>query len=279
MSTEAENPGTFPAHAPLWRLVKQEFQRDDVLLRAAALSYSTLASLVPVVAVVLAILSGPAFDSTREKVWCQISATLVPTDENGDNAGQQECKDNFEKFVHPLAQKMAAVSVFGFLVLLTTFILLCQSIESSFNAIWRVKTRQSIFLRLFIAVSFLVFGPVLLAVSVTIGGSLANWPFVGNYLAPSVFSALLFTTMYMVLPDVPVRFFCALTGGAVAGLLWEITKLLFLFYVTDVVSYNKLYGALGLIPMLFLWVYVSWAVILSGAILAYCLQNRRAPEK
>jgi len=71
----------------------------------------------------------------------------------------------------------------------------------------------------------------------------------------------------------------ALAGGTAAAACWELAKVLFLVYVTRVVGNYKLYGSLGLVPMLFLWVYVNWVVILSGAEVAYCLQHRRALEE
>jgi hypothetical protein len=83
----------------------------------------------------------------------------------------------------------------------------------------------------------------------------------------------------MVMPNAKVKFACALKAGAIAALCWELVKLLFYLYVTQVVSYNQVYGSLGLIPMLFLWVYVNWIVVLSGAEIAYCLQFRRALQE
>jgi membrane protein len=268
--------------ALLLRVVTAKVGRDDVLLRAAALSYSTLASLVPIFAIILAVLSGPAFQPHRDKVLDQLASHFVPDVAAGGqmkvdpDSPQEKFKQTFRETIRPLAEKMGAVSVFGFLILVAAVVLLFRAAENAFNAIWRVSNVRPFFIRVAIATSMIFWGPVMLAASVSVGQMLSAFPVVGTYVIPSVFTTLVFAAFYMVMPHARVRFTCALAGGVGAALGWEIAKVLFLFYVTHVVSYDKFYGSLGLIPMLFLWVYVNWVLILYGAELAYCLQERRA---
>lgn len=264
------------------RVLRAKAAEDDVRLRAAALAYSTLASLVPLLAIVLAILSGPAFEESRDKVLDQLTANLLGGDAVGGSwlidydSPQERFKQSFRDTIKPLAAKMGAVSVFGFVVLVITVVLLFQAAERSFNAIWRVQRARPFFHRVAIATSLMFWGPIILAVSVSLSKLLSGLLVVGTYFIPTLVTSLLFTAFFMVMPHARVRLKCALAGGAATALCWELAKLLFLLYVTRVVSYDRVYGSLGLIPMLFLWVYVNWLLILYGAELAYCLQHREA---
>jgi len=279
-------PNNPPAAVPrgvFFRIFKAKAAEDEIRLRASALAYSTLASLVPVFAIMLAVLSGPAFKDVRDKVLDKLAADLIPVTAVGDSwdldedSPQQETyKVSFQEHIKPLAEKQATVSVFGFIILMAIVVLLFQAAERSLNAIWRVPNVRSFFLRVAIATSVMFWGPVMLAVSVSLTQMLSSLFVVGTYFIPTVFTSLLFAAFYMVVPHTKVRLHCALAGGVLAALCWEVAKLLFLLYVTRVVSYHKVYGSLGLIPMLFLWVYVNWLLILYGAEFAYCLQHRKA---
>jgi membrane protein len=267
------------------RVAADKFSRDDIKLRASALSYSSLASLVPIFAIILAVLSGPTFEKNRERYLDQISSVLIPAEPTifddpelfADRVGQQQdLKVQFERYIQPIAQKLGAVSIFGFLVLLVTVWLLFNAVENTFNIIWRATSRRPIFLRVAIATSMVFWGPIMLALSVSLSELLGGLPILGTYVVPGVFSALAFTAFYMVMPHAKVQYKAALIGGIAAALCWELAKLLFLLYVTRVVSYSAVYGSLGLIPMLFLWVYINWMIILYGAELAFVMQHAKA---
>jgi len=281
----AEEKNSQPAKAPrglMFRILKAKAAKDELGLRATALSYNTLASLVPIFAIILAVLSGPAFEKHRDKVLDQLAEVLIPDDaakwglvDKEASLSQEKLKKTFRQEIQVLAEKQEAVSVFGFIVLVVTAVLLFQATERSMNVIWRTPNARPFFIRVAIATSLVFWGPVLLAVSVSLSEWLQSWPVLGTYFVPVVFTASLFAAFYMVVPHVKVRWAAALAGGVAAALGWEIAKLLFLFYVTRVVSYNRVYGSLGLIPMLFLWVYASWLLVLYGAELACCWQYRR----
>jgi|GEM_PF-813533 len=264
----------------LFQVVTDKIRNDDMPLRASALAYSTLASLVPIFAIILAILSLSAFKETREDVLNTLAARFVPVQKetwiiaDEPNSAQDQFKNEFQAQIGPLAERAQAVSTFGFIILIVTVCMVYQAAESSFNVIWRVNSERPFFLRIAIATSMLFWGPVMLAASISISQHLDFLPFVGNYVIPALLTATVFTAFFMMMPHARVRFPCALAGGFAAALLWELAKMLFLIYVTRVVSYSRVYGSLGLIPMLFLWVYINWLIILAGAELAYCLQHR-----
>ena len=267
---------------PLWRLVVREIAIDDIFLRASALAFSSLASLVPVVAIMLAVLSGPAFKDRQERVLDKLAAALVPSEDTNwiidapESPQQERFKEIFRENIGAFAERAGAVSVFGFLVLALTVGMLFRTVERSFNVIWRAASQRTFFMRVAVATSMIFWGPVMLAFSITLTDQLSSLPIIGTYVLPMLFSTLAFTFFYMVMPNAKVRFACAIRAGAVAALCWEAVKLLFFLYVTQVVSYNHVYGSLGLVPMLFLWAYLNWIVVLAGAEIAYCLQYRAA---
>ncbi len=268
------------------QLYYNELVRGDVLLRAPGLAYSTLASLVPILAIVLAVLSTGTFKERQEEVFDSLASKLVLTvdDEeswlpNDESSQQSRYKEIFRENVRPIAEKMGAVGIGGGLALMVTAFLLFRTIEQAFNAIWRVQVERPFFTRLAITTSLVVWAPVLLVVSVSLTGHLENFHVLGEYVIPALFTTLGFTGFYMVMPYVRVKFLCALAGGALAATVWELSKLLFIVYINKLVHYNEVYGTLGLLPMTLLWLYVNWVVILAGASFACCLQQREILER
>jgi len=270
----------------LLTIVREKVGLDDITLRASALAYSTLASLVPIFALLLAVLSGPAFESRRGDYFNSLASHFIPADAAFFGADdpqytamikqQTEFKRSFEETIAPIAKQVGAVSIFSFIALLLVVALLFQSIETSFNAIWRAPVKRSLFLRLSIATSLMFWGPIMLALSVSLSEYLTSLHLMGIYFLPGIVTSLAFAALYMIMPSVKVDFKSALIGGIVAALFWELAKLLFLLYVSKVVGYYHVYGSLGLVPMLFMWVYINWLIILYGAELAYVLQHRTA---
>jgi membrane protein len=268
----------------IFRLLLEEVRRGEVLLRAPGLAYSSLASLVPILAIILAVLSTPAFKTAQEEVFDKVSSVLVISSnkdtgwitDDDDNDTQDRWKERFRENIKPLAEKMGAVSGIGALALMVTAYLLFRTIEQAFNAIWRVTSRRPFFTRLSITTSIVVWAPAILAISVSLTNYFQNWHFLASYVLPTLFTTLAFTGFYMVMPYARVRVDCALIGAVVAAVVWEIGKMLFFLYTTRIVDYSRIYGTLGLLPMLMLWVYVNWVIILAGASIAYCLQHREA---
>lgn len=280
--------GTLPSRPLLFgSILFSEIAHDDLFLRASALAYGTIASLVPIVAIILAVLSGPSFQNQRESVLNALAEGLVPSESTPatwmvteESPEQHHFKEVFREQIEGLASKLGAVSIFGFLILIATAGLLFRQVEGALNAIWRSTVRRTFPIRVAIATSVIFWGPVILALSVTISENLGRIsPFFGSYVIPSLLTTMAFTSLYMILPHTKVHFRYAAIGGAIAAMLWEFGKLGFLVYVTRMVSYNRVYGSLGLLPMLFLWVYINWVLILLGAEIAFCLQNWEAVKE
>ncbi len=254
----------------VWRLYER-FTRDDALIRAAALSYTTLLSLVPLLALGLAILAAfPAFEGARMQLRRSLVGTLVP--EVGDQVRQ-----SIDGFISN-AGNLTAIGILGLVV---TAVLLLYTIEEAMNRIFcahNVRTHMS---RLLVYWTVLTLGPLLLAASLTV----ADWLFTPTEGSPALshlvaicaglfhfaMMVALFTLLYAAMParHVPLRE--AAIGGAAASIGVALLRFGFHIYVADLHAYQSIYGALAAVPIMLFWMYLAWAVILGGAELTACL--------
>ncbi|WP_426358824.1 virulence factor BrkB family protein [Pseudocolwellia sp. HL-MZ19] len=249
-------------------------QHEQIHVVAGYLSYVTLMSLVPLMVVMLSIMTAfPIFSDIREVVEGVIYNNFVPT--SGDVV-----QHHLTGFVDN-ASKMSAIAV-SFLFVFA--LLLISAIDKTFNKIWRVNKPRRIVTSFSMYWMVLTLGPILAGGSIVVTSYIASLVSLGDYdvygvaniflrLLPLLASAGGFLVLYMIVPNKMVVFKYALTGAVTAAILFEIAKKGFAFYVTQLPSYQAIYGALGTIPILFLWVYLSWLVTLIGAVLTVALQD------
>jgi membrane protein len=257
-----------------------EFLRDNCLQRAASLAYTTLLSLVPLMAISLAVLS--RFTFSQETVHDFLMEHLLPT-----ASFQQVIMENIQKF----ARNTAALSIFGGLFLAVTAVALLNTVEGSFNAIWRVTERRNFLSRFTAFWSIITFSPVLLGASmvltsrfyrVGVVGTLLRHEFIRStihYVLPFFFVFLLIFLAYRLLPHTKVRVWPALMGALIATFLFSYARWGFGVYVGKYANFEKIYGILGTLPAFLIWIYVSWVIVLFGAEVTYTFQyHRLRPE-
>jgi membrane protein len=290
-----------------WR----EIQEKNCTLRASALAYKSLVSLVPLAAIMLALLSMPALESKREEVMNKAldsflplpagvavpeegAAGQPPVDESAESKAvrelartRQNMKEFFTSNIHALAKRAAAVNSLGFLALFLIVLSLMYTVEETFNRIWGVPRGRPILSRVTSYTAALVWGSILLVASLSLsaifrvesgrlGDALRHLAWFRQVIAfcmPMVISTAAFTALYCILPNTRVRLKPALGGAALAAVLWELAKVAFNLYVKYVVAKNQVYGTLGLIPVTFLWLYYTWLVVLFGASVSFTIQN------
>ncbi|NRA72138.1 MAG: virulence factor BrkB family protein [Gammaproteobacteria bacterium] len=237
-------------------------------LRVAAgyLAYVTLLSIVPLVSVIFSMLSAfPVFDKIKLQIEEYVYGNFMPA--SGDVIQQ-----NLTEFVDN-ASKAGAV---GIVALILFALMLISNIDKVLNEIWRSPKKRPLVISFSIYWMVLTLGPLLLGASVAISsyvlslGGLQSGVFnelVEFFLRwlPLLFSVLAFLMVYLLVPNVRVRFFDALCGAVSAAILFELSKKCFALYISYVPSYQAIYGALAAIPILFIWVYLSWIVVLIGA--------------
>ncbi len=257
----------------------RRFRADDAQVRAAALTFRTLLSLVPLLAVFFAVLAGfGRFLRTEARLEAFLFEHLLPGSASAAIG-----------HLTRLTEKTAAVGTVGFVALLVTALLLLSAIEDAFRHIYRLPEGRSIRQRLLSYWTMLTVAPLLLGISIYLSGAasrlsplvvpegmldtLRAWEVVWGYLVPFLVSTGAFTVAYLVLPATSVRVLPALTGAAVAALLWETAKGTFDWYVRHFASFEQIYGALALVPVFLLWVQLTWLIVLFGAEVAWCAQH------
>ncbi|KAF0181606.1 MAG: Ribonuclease BN [Limisphaerales bacterium] len=281
------------AFVHFWVLTVRSFVRNRVPVRAAALAYSSLLALVPMLALVLTIglgfLRGDEGDKHLDLMIQHVVGAVVPTAE-GTESAQKETVKKLKDFVND--QKTSAVSAGAAVMLIYIAIMMLSRIEDTFNDIWGVQRGRSWFARVTQYWAALTLGPVLLILVIGLTSStelaafqakLARMPLGIGQLTAFLFKflpfALLsvgFAAFYALLPATKVNWRAALAGGIVGGTLWQLNNLLSVLYVSRVVSNSKVYGSLGLVPVVMIGLYFSWVIMLFGAQVAYSFQNRRA---
>jgi len=258
--------------------VIRRFVADGCSGRAAALTYTSLLALVPLLAISFAIFAAfPAFEDLRDELQTYIFENFVP--EVGLTVYQ-----HLMKFT---AQTGQLTSV-GIVFLIVTSVMLLTTISNSFDAVWRVREGRPLATRLLVYWAMLTLAPLLLGASLSMSSYLftaarssgiEDWtgplgkftPFVPLILQFIGFSVLLF-----VMPSHPIRWRDALIGGSTVALLFEILKKGFGYYVANFPTYETIYGALAAFPILLVWMYISWLVVLLGAELTAALPEWRA---
>lgn len=253
----------------------ERFLEDRCLQTAGALAFTTLFALVPLTAAILGILSAfPVFGEWRIKLTGWVFNNFVPA------AG-----DVVQTYLTEFAANASKATAIGVLVLVFSAISLMMSIEDAFNRIWRVTAHRGAASRFVIYWTALSLGPMLLVAAVAISSYLVALPFIDAAatqfsLKTRVLAVLPFLivwvamiTGYMVIPNRSVRFRDAALGGLIAAVLFELAKHLFAWYAGGLASYQQVYGALSIVPIFFLWMYLSWIIVLLGASITASLSS------
>lgn len=182
--------------------------------------------------------------------------------------------------------RSGTLGITGTVLLIFVAISMLNSIESTFNDIWGVERARSWLMRVGRFWLAITLGPILIAAAFSLAGA-ANHLHAANALQSSrigsfflqivslIFVWFLFAAIYQFVPNTKVRFNAALAGGIAAGTLWHLNNLFGFIYVSRVVSNSKMYGGLGLVPVFMAGLYLSWAILLLGAQIAYAYQNRK----
>ncbi|MBL22551.1 MAG: hypothetical protein CMM48_01490 [Rhodospirillaceae bacterium] len=257
--------------------VARRFGGDKCMERAGALTYTSLLAMVPLLAVSFAIFSAfPAFDNMKYEVQEFAFKNFVP-----------EIGSTIFTHVEKFTSKTGQLTGVGVIFLAVTSIMLLSSINNTFNDIWRVKETRAIVSRLLAYWAVLTLTPLLFGASlslssylfaiaestgVTTGMGITN---LAGFL-PLFMQVAGFTILYMVIPYFPVRWRDALMGGITAAILFELLKKGFGLYISHFPTYQTIYGALAMVPIFLIWVYVAWGVVLFGAELTAALPEWRS---
>jgi membrane protein len=267
-------------------VVGRGFNQNRCLVRAAALTYTTLLALVPLIVVILGI--SKAMLATREDAlfdYLMEAVSNVAPQITQAPAEQQEMLRN--KFKDALAAVNAgALGLVGSAMLILTSVSLFSTIERALNDIWGVVRGRSAIMKVVFYWTTLTLGSILVFVAIGVTSTLKVPAVVGflenhvfleflGHLLPLIVLWIAFSLFYLLMPNTKVDLRAAIIGGILVGTLWQLNNWFNVFYVSKVVSSNKLYGSLGLIPVFMFGLYVAWVFVLLGAQVAYTFQNAR----
>lgn len=251
------------------------FISHDCLKTAAALSFTTILSIVPIIA--LLFLSLSTFYSDSENQTAIHNALL--------NLFSPSFGKELQATLFLLADQASKLQTFGLLALITTVLLSLNTIDESINHIWGVKRYKRTIVKLMLYFLTLMMIPIMVAISFSVTTyffSIAIFQnsvidsglnFVTIYVIPIIVSWLAFTSIYKWMPNTVVSIKYALIGGAVAAILFELAKIIFLMYIRYFPSYDLIYGAFAVLPLFCVWIYISWVIVLVGAVITYNMSN------
>ena len=257
------------------KLLWQRIEHDGMTTEAGNLAFVSLLALVPLVAVVFSLFAAfPVFADISVQLKHFIFSNFVP-------AAGNVVQDYLDQFVANV-NKMTVVGAVGLIV---TSLLLMHSIDSALNAIWRSQKKRPLVYSFAVYWMILTLGPLLAGASLVISSYLLSLRWVSGFdslidnvlrIFPLLLSWLAFWLLYSIVPTTRVPARDALVGSLVAALLFELGKKGFALYITMFPSYQLIYGVLAVIPILFVWVYWTWCIVLLGAEITVTLGDYRA---
>jgi membrane protein len=246
-----------------------------ILLRASALTYYSILALIPLLAIALSLVKALGVSENLAQIIIDRVA-----------AGSPEAGERILGMVQQV--DFAGLGTVGAGILVLTSILGISSIENALNTIWGVKRERSWDRRVPDYLAVLIVAPLLLGVALSLGTTLQSQALVGKLLefpgfetlystglkqAPLAFLWAGFTFLYWFLPNTHVRVFSALIGGLVGAVLFTFAQQIYVGFNVGAQRYNTLFGGLAFLPLLLVWIYLSWVIVLLGAEFAFAHQN------
>lgn len=240
------------------------FIKDECFYKASALTFYTLLSIVPILAIAFGIAKGIGFEQYLEQ---EINARLLE---------HPEISHQMIVFAYAILANThgGIIAVIGVISLLWTSMQLFTNVELSLNYIWKVKVRTYLKqLRDFLAILF--FGTIILVASSALSVILVKHTQQVSFLfkiSPFLMNWILFSSIYYFLPNAKVKLRYALPAGIIAGTAYQIVQWIYIHFQIGVGSYGAIYGSFAALPLFLVWVNTSWTIVLAGAEIAFNME-------
>lgn len=256
----------------------REFREGQLTLRAMSLVYTTLLSLVPLLALSFSVLKAFGVHNRLEPTLLQLLAPL------GEKA--TEITERVINFVENV--QVGVLGALGVGLLFYTVVALMQKVERAFNYTWHVRRTRPIGQRFRDYLSVLIVGPVLVFSSIGVSASVLNSDLMQAIADVEPFGSILnlatralpylmiiaaFTFIYVFIPNTRVKVGSALAGAIVAGILWQATGWVFAAFIAGSTKYTAIYSAFATLIFFMIWLYLSWLILLVGASIAFYHQH------
>jgi membrane protein len=264
-------------------LAVRGFAEDKCKFRASALTFFSLLSIVPVIAMMFGIAKGFGL---QEKVEAQILEKL------GQIEGQEKVAERIIEFSNSLLEKAEGeyIAGIGVVLLLWAVIKLLSNIENSFNDIWGIKKPRTIGRKFSDYLSMMLICPILLVMAssatvivstqihllvqkLPLHSAIISLILTSLRLLPFCTIWIIFTFVFIFMPNTKVNWRSGILGGIVAGTMFQLVQSLYIHFQVGVTSYNKVYGSFAALPLFLIWLQISWLVVLFGAELSFAHQN------
>jgi membrane protein len=244
-----------------------QVNRAQLMMAASSLAYTTILSIIPLLAVSFAVFQ---IFGGMGKFYNLVEPFILSNLAEGVNGQATKLLETFIQNVHP-----ARLGIVGVAGLIFTGVSMLSSIEGAINRVWEVPLKRSWPLRISSYCVFITIGPLALAVILGLATSkdFAISKFVPSEVAIFFITAGFFTAAYQLIPDTRVLPKFSFLGGLTTSLVLTIAHLVYHLYVSKMISYHKIYGSLGAVPILLLWVYILWLIVLIGSAFTASLQR------
>jgi len=258
-------------------LVVRDFGINQSMLRASALTYYTMLSIVPLLALTFALLKAFGVQNLLEPL-------IMEKLQVGDGQVVQAILGYINN------TQVGGMGAIGLAFLFYAVVSLLTNIEKAFNHVWGVHDIRPLIRRFSDYLSVILVGPVLIISAISMTSSLAShnlvqklieMQLVGSLIlllfkvAPFVFMWLAFTVLYVFMSNTRVEWRSAFIGGIVGGTLWQLAQWAYVNFQVGVAKYNAIYGTMAALPIFMIWVYLSWVIVLFGLGVTYAKQNLR----
>jgi len=258
-------------------VLTRQLLQGQLNLRAMSLVYTTLLSVVPLLAVSFSVLKGFGVHNQIEPLLINF---LAPLGQRG-----YELSGNIIGFVENI--KVGVLGSLGLVFLLYTVVSLTQKVEASFNYVWQVERLRGFARRFSSYLSVILIGPVLVFTALGVTATAMNNSLVQQLMSVEPLGHLFFTVskfipyflviaafsfIYMFIPNTRVRLLPAVVGGVVAGFLWQSSGWAFAAFIASSSRYTAIYSGFAIVILLLIWLYLNWFILLLGAQVAFYVQ-------
>lgn len=247
------------------------FQQNKLNQAAGYLTYSTMLALVPLIMVVFSIFSAfPVFNEVTGELKEFLFTSFAPT-----------VSDVVGSYLDQFVANSKQMSAVGIVSLIVVALMLINSIDTTLNSIWANTNKRSVVFSFAIYWLILTFGPLLIGLSIGVSSYLNAIMGEGEFalpfglkllrFVPFLLTWLIFSLIYTVVPNRRVYVRDSAIGALVAAVFFTLGKQAFVWYIATFPSYQLIYGAMATLPIMLLWIQISWTVVLLGAQLAAVL--------
>ena len=255
--------------------ILRHFYLSNGMQVASSLAFTSLLSFVPLLTVMFGLFGEiSVLQNFSTLIQNFIFANFVP-----------EFGQTIEQYIYIFSTKASQLTISGSVFLVLIAMMLLATIDNSFNRIWKIKKKRNLIKRILIYFSLLIMGPLLIGIGLALTSYLLSIPVIADVdttfnvkthllgWLPFLMTSIAFILLYILVPNCYVYKKYAVSAGVICAILFELAKYGFGIYVKEMSGYENIYGALAILPLFLVWIYISWVIILFGAHITFCLSS------